>query len=221
VEAEKHEVKDHSLATLERQWAESRSRLGGHLRLYQVHSATLESGVLEDAGVLARLARLREEAGVEVGLSLSGPRQAEVLRRALGLRVDGRPVFGCVQATVNLLERSAEGALAEAHAQGWGVVVKEAVANGRLTPRGAGGAAEVLRAVAAAHRVAPDALALAWALSRPFASVVLSGAASVAQLQSNLGALAVPREAVEDGRLATLAEAPEAYWRERGALAWN
>jgi aryl-alcohol dehydrogenase-like predicted oxidoreductase len=51
-----HEVKDHSLGMLRRQLTESRSLLDPWLRLYQVHSATLESGILVDRGVLAELA---------------------------------------------------------------------------------------------------------------------------------------------------------------------
>ena len=47
-----HEVKDHSLQMLRRQIAESRELLGDHLDLYQIHSATLESGVLDDESVL-------------------------------------------------------------------------------------------------------------------------------------------------------------------------
>ena len=75
--------------------------------------------------------------GVRIGLSLSGPRQGETLRRALTVVVDGVRLFDCVQATWNLLERSAGPALAEAHAAGLGVVIKEALANGRLTARNA------------------------------------------------------------------------------------
>src|SRR5262249_42256748 len=134
VVAEKHEVKEHSLPVLRRQYAESRGLLGSHLGLYQVHSATPDSGVLDNRDVLGELARLKVD-GVRVGLSLSGPRQGETLRRALAVAIDGVRLFDCVQATWNLLERSAGPALAEARAAGMGVVIKEALANGRLTAR--------------------------------------------------------------------------------------
>src|SRR5262245_58972668 len=103
VEAEKHEVKDHSLAVLRRQWKESRELLGPHLDLYQIHSATLDSGVLDNADVLAELARLKEQ-GVRIGLTLTGPRQADTLRKALDSTIG---LFDSVQATWNLLEPSA------------------------------------------------------------------------------------------------------------------
>ena len=83
------------------------------------------------------LARLRAEEGLVIGLSVSGPRQADVIRAALEVRVDGVDPFACVQATWNVLEPSAGPALAEAHDAGAGVIVKEAVANGRLAPGGA------------------------------------------------------------------------------------
>ena len=59
VDAPVHEVKDHSLAALRRQIDESRALLGEYLDLYQIHSATLESGVLDDHAVLAELNGLR------------------------------------------------------------------------------------------------------------------------------------------------------------------
>ncbi|WP_164021562.1 aldo/keto reductase [Pyxidicoccus trucidator] len=220
VQAEHHEVKDHSLATLQRQLGESRALLGPHLALYQVHSATFESGVLDDTAVLSALARLREQ-GVVVGLSLSGASQADVLRRALKVRVDGAPVFSCVQATWNLLERSAGPALAEAHAAGWGVIVKEAVANGRLTSRDTSAELQPLRALASERGVTPDALALAAVLAQPWVSVVLSGASTVEQLRDNVAARSVQWSADLDTRLHGLVEAPRAYWAKRSSLPWN
>jgi aryl-alcohol dehydrogenase-like predicted oxidoreductase len=208
VDAEEHEVKDLSVRTLRRQLEESRTLLGRHLDLYQIHSATLESGVLEDAAVVADLERLRAE-GLAVGLSVTGLRQAETIERAVDV---GR--FDTVQATWNLLERSAGPALERAHATGMGVIVKEALANGRLTARG-----DVRRVQAEAERrdTTPDALALAACLAQPWADVVLSGAATVEQLGSNLAALEV---SADDG-LDDVAEQRDAYWTRRAALPWN
>jgi aryl-alcohol dehydrogenase-like predicted oxidoreductase len=220
MDAETHEVKDHSLAALTRQLSETRALLGDHLDLYQVHSATLDSGVLEDRVVLAALARLRDE-GVVIGLSSSGPGQAATIRRALEVTADGVGPFACVQATWNLLEPSAGPALAEASAAGWGVIVKEAVANGRLTPHGQGPAAAALGRVAARHGAGVDAVALAAVLANPWTDVVLSGAVTPAQLEANLAALRVELTPEDLDELALLAEPPERYWQERAGLSWS
>jgi aryl-alcohol dehydrogenase-like predicted oxidoreductase len=220
MDAKVHEVKDHSLAALRRQLGQSLTLLGDHLDLYQVHSATLDSGVLEDRAVLAELGRLAES-GVVVGLSASGPGQAATIRRALEVTAGGTGPFACVQATWNLLEPSAGPALAEAHAAGWGVIVKEAVANGRLTPHGQGPAAAVLGRVAAGHGVGVDAVALAAVLANPWADVVLSGAVTPAQLEANLAAVGVELDPGELEELAALAEPPEGYWQTRAALSWS
>jgi aryl-alcohol dehydrogenase-like predicted oxidoreductase len=224
VRAAHHEVKEHSLAVLERQWAESQANLGGYLRLYQIHSATLESGVLENAEVLGRLAELRA-GGALIGLSVSGAAQPEVIRRALEVRADGAGLFASVQATWNPLDPSAGPALADAHAAGLGVIVKEALANGRLTDRNAepgfAAARAALEAQAARLGCGIDALALAAALAQPWAGLVLSGASTVAQLQSNLAAIGVSYDAEAAEALAGLAEPPAHYWRTRAELAWN
>jgi aryl-alcohol dehydrogenase-like predicted oxidoreductase len=224
VEAVKHEVKEHSLAVLRRQAAESRELLGTHLDLYQIHSATLDSGVLENAEVLGELARLRRT-GLKVGLSLTGPRQAEALRKALEVRVDGERLFDCVQATWNLLEPSAGPPLQSAHDMGVGVIVKEALANGRLTSRNRDAAfapkRRLLEETAGRLSTTLDGLALAAVLAQPWADVVLSGAATVEHLRSNLGALAVAWDGEAAEALRGLAEPPEAYWTTRGGLAWN
>ena len=218
MDAEQHEIKDHSLAALRRQAGESRAVLGRRLRLYQIHSATLDSGVLEDPAVLAELGDLAAE-GLAIGLSLSGPQQGDALRRALELTTDGTAPLACVQATWNLLEPSVGPALAEAKAAGWGVIVKEALANGRLTGRGEPGGA--LAELARTHGVGVDAIALAGALAQPFADVVLSGAANTGQLRSNLGALDVQLDLEELARLEELAGPASSYWSTRSELSWT
>ncbi len=79
LDAPVHERKDLSIATLRRQLAESRAILGGALSLYQIHSATIESGVLDDQSVLAELARLAAE-GLVIGLTVTGPKQSDTIR---------------------------------------------------------------------------------------------------------------------------------------------
>jgi aryl-alcohol dehydrogenase-like predicted oxidoreductase len=212
VEAAEHEVKDLSAGRLRRQWAQTRALLGDHVRLYQIHSATLESGVLDDAAVLAELAALRAD-GIRIGLTVTGADQPATIDRALA--VGG---FDAVQATWNLHERAAGPALARAHAAGLRVYVKEALANGRLTARGSNAA---LAAAAREREATEDALAIAAVLARPWADVVLSGAATVAQLASNLAARALTWDDELERRLADLAEDPAAYWAARSELAWN
>jgi aryl-alcohol dehydrogenase-like predicted oxidoreductase len=212
VEAAWHEVKNLSLATLRRQLAESCDLLGSHLNLYQIHSATSESGVLDDRDVLEELRRLRE-AGLAIGLTVTGAQQAATIQRALEVEL-----FDTVQATWNLLERSTGPILAEVHDAGLGVIVKEALANGRLTARG--NVAPLLEN-AERHGVSPDALALGAALAQPWADVVLSGAATVEALQSNLTALGLELGAQLDPGLEDLAEEPARYWDARAALPWN
>lgn len=215
-----HETKDHSLAMLRAQLPRTTALLGSHLDLYQVHSATLESGVLHDRAVLDTLAQLARS-GVAVGLTVSGPRQADVVRNALALDPGLNP-FSAVQASWNLLEPSVGPALAQAHARGWGVLVKEAVANGRLTGAGtAGEATGALRDVATRHGASVDQVAMAAALDQPWADVVLSGAVTPPQLESNIAALELDLTDDDRHQLGSVTEDPAAYWEQRAALPWH
>jgi aryl-alcohol dehydrogenase-like predicted oxidoreductase len=216
LDAERQEVKEHSLAMFTAQLAQTRAMLGDRLALYQVHSLTPESGLLGDRALLAALAGLRDE-GVIIGLTTSGPSQAEMLRRALEVTVDGQPLFAAAQVTWNLLEPSVAPAAAEAAFAGWTILVKEALANGRLAPADdPDGPPAALTALARARNVTEDAIALAAALANPWASIVLSGAVTPGQLQANLTALDVGDLPPLD-----LAEPPEAYWASRSARPWH
>jgi aryl-alcohol dehydrogenase-like predicted oxidoreductase len=212
VDADPPEVKHHDVGTFRRQLEETRANLGDRLALYQIHSATPDSGVLENDAVLEALAGLRAE-GVAIGLSTSGTSQGETLERAL--RLD---LFDAAQVTWNLHERAAGPALARAHDAGLGVIVKEALANGRLATREAHPA---LVAVADRLGAAPDAVALAAVLAQPFVDVVLSGAATAGALRSNLAAADLTLDASALSELDALEEDSAAYWTARGEMAWT
>lgn len=224
VKASAHEVKEHSLAMLQRQWGESQTNLGAHLDLYQIHSATLESGVLENQEVLWQLARLKS-GGTAIGLSVSGVRQGAVIDQALEITIDGVRLFDAVQATWNLLEMSAGPSLARAAEAGLGVIIKEALANGRLTE--ANEATEFHRQrerlwqEARRLRTTMDALAMAAVLAQPWAGVVLSGAATTSHLESNLQATEVYWDGQAAASLEAIVESPEVYWGVRSQLRWN
>jgi len=224
IDAKHHEIKEHSIEVLDRQWRESRELLGNQLNLYQIHSATLDSGVMQNPAVLSRLAQLKSQ-GTAIGFSVSGERQAEVIEKGLSLLIDGIPLFDSVQATYNVLETSTAGILQGAHADGVGVIVKEALANGRLTSRNA--APDFQRQMGLLKQQADrldttiDAFALAAILAQPWADVVLSGAATVAHLESNQAAASVVWDDEAGEITSSLNEDPQRYWKVRSQLAWN
>ena len=216
LDADRQEVKEHSLAMFTTQLAETRAALGDRLALYQVHSLTAESGLLGDQALLTALARLRAD-GVIIGLTTSGPDQAGTLRRALRSTADGQPLFSVAQVTWNVLEPSVGPAAAEAAAAGCTILIKEGLANGRLAAGSdPAGPPALLAELAAARNLSSDAIALAVALANPWAAVVLSGAVTPPQLHANLAALTVIDLPPID-----LAEPPAAYWAARAARPWH
>ncbi|MBC3194715.1 aldo/keto reductase [Pseudonocardia sp. C8] len=221
MDAERHEVKDHSLEAFTEQSAQTGELLGDRLAIYHVHSATVATGVLDDGAVHRALARLRD-GGVRVGISTSGPAQAEAVRRALDVRVDGEPLFTSFQSTWNPLEPSAGPALAEAADAGARVILKEVFANGRLAPGGEDGTGGARAAAALADRVgiSLDRIAVAAALANPWAWRVLLGPVGTDQLESHVAAAGLVLPSGVDGELAALAEEPEEYWATRSARPW-
>lgn len=224
IQAETHEIKDHSLSVLKKQWQETQSNLGNYLDLYQIHSATLESRVLSNPDVLNELADLKQK-GVAIGLTTSGPNQASILNEALKVTFDGVRLFNAVQITWNLLERSATDVLHEVKSAGIGIIVKEAVANGRLTTRNQESNFTdkrlILEQQANRLNTTVDALAIAGVLAQPWVDVVLSGAATVDQLLSNILALNVTWDAEAENALGRIVESPQSYWETRSKLTWN
>ncbi len=216
LDAAVHEVKEHTAARFAGQWAETVDLLGKAVTLYQVHSLTVDSPLFTDERLVGALAELAA-GGVPVGFSTSGPAQADAIRRAFELEVSGTPVFSAVQSTWNLLEPSAGPALAEAHAAGKRVLVKETVANGRLVVE----PPPALARIAREHEAGPDAVAIAAVLAQDWRPIAVIGPSSTAQLAENVVATKVKPTADELAELAALAEEPVAYWRHRSCLGWH
>ena len=98
------------------------------------------------------------------------------------------------------------------------MIVKEAMANGRLAGTEAPAVVQEIAADAGARqrRGRPGTV-----LHQPWAGVVLSGAATVDQLAGNLHAAVVDLDEEGRARLDALVEEPEAYWRHRAGLRWS
>lgn len=226
VDAPLHEEKEHSPEHFAAQLVESRRLLGDRLDLYQVHSATIESGALADARLLAAMVEARRRGAYRaLGITLSGPRSRAALDLAIAARVDGERVFDVVNATLNLLEPSLDDGLAAARDEGLGVIAKEVHANGRLTPVNDRPADRVLRrtlaAIAARAGTTIDGLALALVAARPYVDIVLSGAATTRQFASHRDAIGLVLPAGLADEVRHLAEPPATYWAVRATLPWN
>jgi len=212
MDADRQEIQDLSLETLNRQLGESLGILGSHLALYQIHSASPDNAVLSSSDVLDALRRLRERP-MAIGVTVTGPEQAEVIDAAIEL-----DLFDTVQATWNLLEPSSGEALARAHDAGLTVIVKEAVANGRLTNAGDQPA---LVTAAAARGLTADTLAISAVLAQPWADIVLSGAVTIDTLDTNLAARAAAWDTDLRQLAADLVQPAPVYWRDRSQRAWS
>ncbi|HZF72182.1 MAG TPA: aldo/keto reductase, partial [Gemmatimonadaceae bacterium] len=115
----------------------------------------------------------------------------------------------------------------DAHSAGMKVVVKESLANGRLT-QGNRNENDVfarsigrIREIAQARGSTIEMQALAAALSRPWADVVLSGAATAQQIQSTVAALGTAYDPEIEEQLRSISVSSVEYWRARSGFGWN
>jgi len=220
-EGEPHEVKDHSVENFLKQIKETVDCIGDYVNLYQVHSATFESGILTDDRIHEALYECKQSKGWSIGLSVSGPVQDEILREAMKIKTsDGSKLFDSVQCTYNILEQKPGDALLEAHNSGMDVIIKEGMANGRVFVN------EKVKEVSKSSGYSIDELALAFILSQPFQGRVLSGAVTSEQLVSNMKALELSKKLLTDEKelldvMKGCCMESETYWKDRSALAWN
>jgi aryl-alcohol dehydrogenase-like predicted oxidoreductase len=106
------------------------------------------------------------------------------------------------------------------------VVVKEALANGRLG--GKGEKNDVLfpsiariREVAESRGTTIEMLALGAAVAREWADTVLTGAATVGQIQSSISAQELVDDPELEETLRSVSINSAEYWRARSSFRWN
>ena len=222
--AKVHEVKEHSLTKLKEQWNFSKQLLP-YLKVYQIHSATLETNILENLEVLNELARLKKEHNLKIGITTTGTNQVEIIKKALEVLVDGEQLFDVFQVTYNFFDQSLLEIIDELKCQNKSIVIKEALANGRVFSNENYPHYQkiyaILESLALKHNVGVDAIALQYCSQTIPNSIVLSGASNTNQLQENLkvNSFLLSKDDIEV--LHTFKVSPESYWSERKKLQWN
>lgn len=219
-----HEIKEHSLRKLHEQWAFAKGLLPG-LKIYQIHSATFESGVLENRKVQEELRRIKKFAGIQIGASVSGANQKDVILAASKVRVGGEPLFDSIQVTYNILDTSTHAVVRQLIEEGKTIIIKEALANGRLLRSLKYSHYEplyrLMDEMASLRGVGSDAIALRFVMDNLEPSVVLSGASTPGQLDQNLKALTFQLSDEEIRSLRKYSIEADTYWSERKRLPWN
>ena len=219
-----HEVKEHSLAKLNEQWETSKVFMP-RLKVYQIHSATLDTGVLENEAVLNRLAFLKNEYNFEIGITTTGANQVELINKALGVSVEGNQLFDAFQVTYNMLDQSLNDISSELQQQDKKVIIKEALANGRVFRNKNythyNELYATLESLASKHSVGVDAVSLQFCAQTNPESIFLSGASNIVQLEENLKVNSFSLSENDLEKLITFGVKAEIYWQERKQLSWN
>ncbi|MCG9793450.1 aldo/keto reductase [Flavobacterium algicola] len=224
LDANIHELKDHSVDQLIKQWEDSKI-LFPNLTTLQIHSATFESGVLEDEAVLQKMAQLKLKQNIHIGLSVSGDNQVAILKRALEIEYNNKPLFEVFQVTYNILDQSLLEIIDTIKKNQNRVIIKEALANGRLLPNANYPhyykMYTTLEALAKKYEVGVDAIALRFCIQSVDPFIVLSGASSVQHVKDNNKANNFELSQEDLETLYTFKVKPSKYWSERKQLQWN
>ncbi|NRR93445.1 aldo/keto reductase [Winogradskyella undariae] len=220
----KHEIKEHSIEKLNEQWEVSKALLP-NLKIYQIHSATLDSGVLTNNAVLSRLNELKQEYQLEIGISSSGTEQVKIIEEARKIEFNGEALFNSYQVTFNIFEQSTFQILKELINEGKTVIIKEGLANGRIFKydkfKAYDKAYNYLETLSNKYNTGNDAIALRFIMDYLEPKVVLSGASNSIQLEQNLKASNFVLTEDEITTLKSFAVSKDHYWNERSDLEWN
>lgn len=223
-DAKQHEIKEHSLSKLNEQWAFSKKLLP-YLKVYQIHSATLDTGVLDNTAVLERLYELKKENNITIGLTTTGNNQIDVLEKALAVEIGNEKLFQSFQCTFNILDQSISKYTTALQGLSGHFIIKEAMANGRLIPNNKfpeyRNLYNFMKHLAEKYNVGADAIALRYCMEVFPKALVLSGANNDRQLQANLKASQFSLTASEIEQLQAFRVPSVSYWKERKQLDWN
>ncbi len=219
-----HEVKDHSLSKLQQQWKQSRQLLP-YLTIYQIHSATFESGVLDNEAVLEGLFELKQQHNIEIGITTTGANQLDVIKKALDIHISGYPLFGAFQVTYNILDQHIANMADILRKQSKKIIIKEALANARLFPNTNYSHYQqhytILQKLSEKYQVGIDAIALRFCQDTLQPFKILSGASNQKQIDDNIKAELFTLDQEDVEMLQSLKTDPESYWTERKKLTWN
>lgn len=222
--AKKHEIKEHSLTKLKEQWEQTKKLLP-YLKVYQIHSATLDTGVLENEGILNHLHQIKKEHHIIIGLSTTGINQVEVLKKALHIKIDNEHLFESFQCTFNILDQSLLRVKPILKNIKGPLIIKEAIANGRLIPNNElisyNNLYIYLKTLAKKYNTTPDAIVLNYCAAHFPNAIILSGASNKNHLASNLKSTAFSLTPLETEELDTFGISSTTYWNERKELKWN
>ncbi|MFS4493484.1 aldo/keto reductase [Maribacter sp. 2308TA10-17] len=219
-----HEVKEHSVDKLMQQWEFSKMLLP-YLKIYQIHSATLDTGVLNNQGILKLLHQIKKEHNIIIGLATTGSNQVEVINKALSIAIENEKLFQSFQCTFNILDQSIlalKNTLSNANVE---FIIKEALANGRLIPNKLFNRYQklynFLMTLAVKYKVGVDAIALRYCIDCFPNAIVLSGAKNCTHLSANLKAQQFSLNQAEIEQLRSMNIHSRDYWEERAQLSWN
>ena len=223
-DARTHEIKDHSLVKLKEQWSTSKKLLP-YLTTYQVHSATFESGILQNRVVLEQLAAIKEEYHLRIGITTSGANQNEVILAAMEVMMHDKELFDTFQVTYNIFDQRLGEIMPLIKAADLRLIIKEAMANGRIFRNEKFPHYELnytlCEKLAQKYEVGVDAIALRFVIDSIGPHFVLSGANDLMQLDQNVKAESFQLTAEEIEQLIRLQCNTIDYWNERKNLVWQ
>ncbi len=195
------------------------------LRIYQIHSAGFDTDVLTDKSVHERLFEIKHVSKALIGITSSGAEQVNTIKKALQIQVNGEDLFDAFQITYNVFDQSLMRIIDELKAKGKTIIIKEALANGRIFPSGDfphyKQVYDCLETLSAKYSVGFDAVALRFVIDSIKPDKVLSGASTCEQLVENLKVNNFQLTFEEVESLKKLNVPPVSYWSERKRLNWN